>query len=361
MDKKLKVGVVGISRGDAYNRLFGRKGGRTEITALCDINEKNLAKGAKEVGLADNRCFTDYDKFIDSDIDIVVIGTPIPFHTEQVVKALAADKNVFSEVTVSNTIEGCQAVLDAARKSKGKYMLAENYIYFPYIQQWKKYIDAGKMGRIHYAEAEYVHDIRNLLFDTESGETFWRIYRPPITYCTHCIGPLLYLMDDYIVKATACGNKANIVQDQSYWPSTIDMQVALFETKAGRIIKILRSQVTPRSPHIVTYSVYGEKGFIETGRTPGYDTIGLRYFEGQDKETIETMCYATDVDAAPEVTLGGHGTADYYIAEAFIDSVINDTKPPIDVYQGLDMTIPGLIAHEAALKGNVWLDVPRLF
>jgi predicted dehydrogenase len=355
--KKLKVGIVGVSRGDTYNNIFG-KVNRSEVTAICDINSKNLEKAAKEVGLKDSGLYDNFDDFINSDIDIVVIGTPIPVHAEQAVKALEMNKHVFSEVTVSNTIEGCQAILNATKKSKGKYMLAENYIYLHYIQQWKKYIERGRIGRIHYAEAEYVHEIRNLLFNKETGETYWRIYRPPIHYCTHCLGPILYLMDDYIVKATAAGNKSTMVTD--YWPSTIDMQVALFETKQGRIIKILRSQVTPREPHIVTYVVYGDKGFLETGRTPGYDTVGLRYFEGMDKTTKHIACYGTDLDAPEEARLGGHGTSDYYIADAFLTAIENDTKPPIDIVRALDMTIPGLVAHEAAVKGNVWLDVPRL-
>lgn len=354
--KKLKVGVVGVSRGDCYNNIFG-KGKRSEVTAICDVSSNNLEKAAKEVGLKDSGLYANFDDFINSDIDIVVLGTPIPCHAEQAVKALNLNKHVFSEVTMANTIEGCQAIYEASKKSKGKYMLAENYIYLHYMQQWKKYVDQGRIGRIHYAEAEYVHEIRDLLFNKETGKTYWRSYRPPIHYCTHCLGPVLHLMDDYIVKATAAGNKSTMVED--LWPSTIDMQVALFETKKGAFIKILRSQVTPREPHIVTYSIYGDKGFLETGRTPGYDTVGLRYFRGVDKTTKHIACYGTDLDAPEEQRMGGHGTSDYNIAQSFLDAIENNTTPPLNPVKAMDLTIPGLIAHEAAVKGHVWLDVPR--
>jgi predicted dehydrogenase len=354
--KKLKVGIAGVRRGGTYNNIFG-KGKRTEVTALCDIDENNLEKAAKVIGLEDSKLYKNYDDFINSDIDIVVISTPIPLHSEQAVKALNMNKHVFCEVTAAHTIEGCEAIINAATKSKGKYMLAENYVYLHYIQQWKRYIEQNRIGKIHYAEAEYIHDIRDLLFNRDTGETFWRIYRPPITYCSHCLGPLLYLMDDYIIKATGAGNKSTIVKD--FWPSTIDMQVALFETKKGSLIKILRSQVTPRKPAIATYSVYGDKGFLETGRTPGYDTVGLRYFEQWDETTKHISCYGTDLDEPIEAHMGGHGTSDYTIANVFIDAIENDTTPPLDVVKAMDMTIPGLIAHEAAEKGNVWLDVPR--
>ena len=355
---KIKIGIAGVRRGGTYNRLFGGYN-RSAVTALCDIDDANLEKAAKDIGLPDSGLYKDYDEFINSDIDMVVIGTPIPLHTEQVVKALELNKHVFCEVTMAHTIEGCLKILEASLKSKAKYMLAENYIYLHYIQQWKKYIEQGKIGRIHYAEGEYIHDIRDRLFNKDTGETYWRNYRPPIVYCTHCIGPLMHLMDDRIVKVTAAGNKNTIVSD--YWPSTIDMQVALFETEKGGIVKILRSQVTPRNPHIITYSVYGTKGFLETGRTGGYDTVGLRYFEGRDKTTRHISCYGTDLDAPSEAAMSGHGTSDYYISKAFLDAIEYDLPSPIDAFKAIDITVPGLIAHEAAVKGNVWLDVPKLY
>ena len=359
---KIKIGVVGIRRGGTYVKVFHNTD-RSQITAICDLDENHLAASQQEIGLRDDQCFRDYDAFLQSDIDVVVVGTPIPFHEEQIVKALEAGKHVFSEVTLAHTVEGCYNVYEAVKKARArglKFMLAENYVYLDFIEQWKKYVDDGRIGRIHYAEAEYVHDIRKLLVDKASGETFWRTYRPPIHYCTHCLGPLLYLMgNDPIVKATAWGNKNTILPE--LWPSTIDMQVALFETKEGRIIKILRSQVTPREPHIVTYNVYGTKGSLETGRTPGYDTVGHRYFEGSDKRIVSMNCNGTRLDAplfAKQAST--HGTADWYGPQHFLDCIEFDREPLLNVERAMEMTLPGLIAQEAAVQGHVWLDVPQL-
>ena len=44
----------------------------------------------------------------------------------------------------------------------------------------------------------------------------------------------------------------------------------------------------------------------------------------------------------------------------FLRAIEEDTTPPIDIVRGMDMTVPGLIAHEAAMKGGVWMDVPRI-
>lgn len=360
--KKFKIGVVGVRRGGAYVKAFHRSP-RSEITAICDLSEARLADSADEMGLRDDQCFTDYDEFLNTDIDAVAIVTPIPLHEEQVIKALHAGKDVFCEVTMAHTVEGCLKIYEAVKSTGRKYMMAENYIYLDFIQQWKQYVDDGRIGRIHYAEAEYVHDIRERLYDTGTrpGESYWRTYRPPIHYCTHCLGPLMYLIGqgDCITKATAWGNKATIVEDQALWPSTIDMQVGLFETKQGRIIKILRSQATPRHPHIVTYSLFGTEGSLETGRTEGYDTVGMRYFEKTDKRAVPMNCNGTRLDVPLAHKFGGHGTSDYYGAQVFLDYLEFGKEPYTTVDRAAELTLPGLIAQEAAIKEHVWLDVPH--
>ena len=357
--EKLKVGIVGVSRGSSHLKNFGR-GERAEITALCDLQQERLDACAAKIGLAESRLFTDFDAFLNADVDAVIISTPIPFHEEQVVKALEAGKHVLSEVTMANTVEGCKRIWEAAKKAKGKYMMAENYIYYHFIREWKQEIEKGRIGNIHYAEAEYIHNIRERLYDTGTrpGESYWRTYRPPIHYCSHCLGPLMYLIggDDHIVKATAAGNKNTMVPD--LWPSTIDMQVALFETKQGRGIKICRSQVTPvPEPHTVYYSVYGTKGFLENSRD-GHETIGQRYFEGFDKKSMPINCYSTEVEA-PDFAKKSHGTSDYYLAQDFLDCIEFDRTPYLNEDRAFELTMPGLIAQEAAVQGNVWLNVPH--
>jgi predicted dehydrogenase len=348
--KRLKVGMVGIGRATSYGSIFAQNA-RVELTALCDVNEENLSVSGMNFGLKDSQLFSNYDSFINTDVDIVVIGTPIPNHAEQTVKALESGKHVLCEVTAADSINGCEKIVRAAKGSKMKYMLAENCVYMHFAMEWKKYIEQGKLGKIHYAEADYVHDIRELVVDK------WRAKRAPIHYCSHSLGPILHWMDDYIVRATASGNRATIIENVG--PGAIDMQVALFESKKGSTIKVLRSSVASRHPMMGAYSIYGTKGFLETGRT-NYDNIGLRYFEEIDTKSGRNIAVnSSEIDAPKEALLGGHGTSEYYLVSDFLDAIEYDRTPPIDYIKGMDMTVPGLIAHEAAVKGNVWLDVPR--
>jgi len=353
---KLKVGLVGIGRGTAYGHIFANNP-KTVVTALCDINEASLEQSGKDFNLKDSQLFTSYDDFINQDFDIAVIGTPIPQHAEQVVKAIKSNKHVLCEVTAADTIEGCQKIVDAVRSSDRKYMLAENCNYMYFVRQMKEIVDQGKIGKILYAEAEYVHEIRHLVLDSDTQEKKWRAQRAPIHYCSHSLGPILYIMDDYVVKATCMGKNVNIIPNVGV--GAIDYQVALFETSKGAVIKVLRSSVLSVKPPLCHYELYGTKGFIENGYD-GYNNTGRMYFEGEDVTAREFKCFASDPDAPEEAKLGGHGTSEYYLVKDFLDSIENDTTPPIDIVKAMDMTVPGIIAHEAAMKGNVWLDVPRL-
>jgi predicted dehydrogenase len=352
--EKLKVGLVGANRGTSYGYIFNIHP-RTVVTALCDINEQRAKEMAKELGVKGDTIFTNYDRFVDNgDMDIILIGTPMPFHAEQAIKALERGRHVLSEVTATTSIEECEELYKAAKRSKAKYMMAENSCYNYYIQQWKRIIQGGGIGNVFYMEAEYLHEIRNLLYNKGTGELFWRMKRPPIHYCSHSLGPLLmFLKDDYVVRATGSGKRSDVIPNLG--PGTIDMQVALLETKKGVTIKLLRSQVYA-GPYQLNYVVYGTKGFLESGRG---SEIGRIYVEGEDKVPREFKCTWEDPGAPEEAKKGGHGTSEYYLVNDFVDSIDKNVNPPIDIVKALEITAPGLIAHEAAMKGGIWLDVPH--
>ena len=45
--------------------------------------------------------------------------------------------------------------------------------------------------------------------------------------------------------------------------------------------------------------------------------------------------------------------------QEFIYSIIENRKPLVDIASALNMTIPGIIAHQSAMKGGEWLKIPQ--
>jgi predicted dehydrogenase len=355
--RKRRVGIVGLGLG--YPRQFTAHP-RTEITALCDIDEEKLARVGEQLRVPDSGLFTHFEDFVNAPTDIVVVATPIPVHAEQSIKAMDNGKHVLCAVTAAYTIEDCEAIVETVKRTGQTYMMGETCCYYPFMREWKTIIEQGKLGKVFYAEGEYVHEIRHLVADQQTGETFWRVNRPPIYYCSHSLGPLLYLTDDRVVKATGAHSGINIYPDLG--PGVIDMEVGLFRTQKGAVIKVLRSSVAPREPEVVFYSLYGTKGFVESGREGGWGgTKGRLYIEDEmPKEEGARMmdCPTVDPDAPQEALRGGHGTTEYYMIRDFLDAVENNTRPPNDVIKAMDLTLPGICAHEAAMSDGKWIDVP---
>jgi hypothetical protein len=168
------------------------------------------------------------------------------------------------------------------------------------------------------------------------------------------------LMEDRIVQATGAHSGYSTVPNRG--PACLNMEVALFKTQKGAVIKVLRSQVALREPPIHYYSLYGTRGFLETDRVGGWKSeTGKLYIEGEmDREQgfQKIECPYSDPAAPPEAMKGGHGTTEYYLVREFVDAIKHNQRPPIDVVRATDFTVPGICAHEAAMSGGGWVDVP---
>ena len=179
--EKFKVGMVGVGRATGYGHRFV-KNPETEVVALCDMDDERLEQGGKDFELNDNQLFSNYDDFLNADLDIVVLGTPIPYHAEQTIKALSLNKHVLCEVTAADNLDDCIKIVEAVRKSKGKYMLAENCNYMYFVQEWDKHIKSGKIGTPFYAEADYREnsEIDKLIKNNNSNNLI-----PPHIFCSN--------------------------------------------------------------------------------------------------------------------------------------------------------------------------------
>lgn len=355
-----RVGLVGARRGSSLIRPF-ELFAETEIAALCDLNEQRLADTARALEVPDDQLYTRYEDLLNAPLDVIVIGTPIQQHASQAIQALESGKHVLSEVTAAWTLAECQGIIEAARASGKVYMMAENCCYLHFIRQWQQWIAAGRLGDIFYAESEYIHNIQHLLRDPNTGDAFWRIHRPPIYYCSHSLGPLLMLMNDRITAASGLHLGYSIMPDLG--PGCLNMEVALFKTQKGAVIKLLRSQVAYREPPMHYYSLYGSKGTIENDRAGGHQGVGQGklYIHGEhDPQAglVALACPISDPDAPLEALSGGHGTTEYFLVRDFIDAIRHNRQPPIDAVRAAEFTAPGICAHESALQGGAWVDVP---
>ena len=61
----------------------------------------------------------------------------------------------------------------------------------------------------------------------------------------------------------------------------------------------------------------------------------------------------------PGVSGGGHGGSHGHLTSEFVDAILRDRKPWVDIAQSLNMTVAGIVAHQSALKGGELLKIPQ--
>ena len=214
----------------------------------------------------------------------------------------------------------------------------------------------GSFGDIVYAESEYLHsrpqeECRPYINDK------WRAYNHAIGYLTHNLGPLLYIMNDRCVSVT-CFESDIKYNPYRVAPST---GVALFKTAKGAIIRILICF----GAHVGfdhNFTLMGTKGMIETDRNKGcYEAncyAKLAEIPGSIDKKFEIPLGTAHIGEYGKLDSGGHGGGDEKMMRAFIDSIINDTTPPIDVNLAINMSICGILAQESAENGGSAVDIP---
>jgi len=346
----LSIGIAGLSRGLSHLEVFSNRDD-CEVVAVCDVDAEKATTIAQQHDIAN--AFESYDALVDFAPDVIVVATPAPLHAEHCIAALDAGINVLSEVPAVYSIEEGRQLAEAVERSSATYSFAENMCYVAYMQTYEHIIRSGQLGKVYYAEAEYVHDCR-FLFGTPENPT-WRVSMPPIYYCTHDLGPLLWWTDDRVATAVGMHTGSNVDPD---W-DCIDAEVGLFQTEKGAVMKFLASFCTARRPWLHGMVIHGTEGVLEAPRC-GWD---------KHKAFLPSIPNSHDMVAlqidwihpeAPEgAEAAGHGTAEYYMIEDFVRCILEDTPPPFDVYTALDLTLPGICAHESAIQGGQPVEVPN--
>lgn len=357
MVNKLKVGIVGAHRGSSYFQPFNTIA-ETEVTAVCDINEATLQSVAERFNVPHQ--FTDYTEMLDA-VDLVVLATPENLHVPQSIEALDAGKHVISEVTAAVKLEECYDLVRAVRKSTAKYTMAENTCYAKHNVLIRNMVEKGLFGEVYFGEGEYLHNIKSLHHDAEGNPTwryYWQVGINRCNYATHSLGPVLQWLGERVVSVCCLGTGVRTDPEHAME----DTVMMLCKTQSGGLIKI-RIDMLSNRPANSYFSLQGTKGSYESSRGFGAQPkIWLHDFEASEvwkplseyePEFLPERWKNPPVEAQNVGDLG-----EYFKVRDFIDSILNDTTPPIDVYTTMDFTVPGLVSEQSIANGGAPVKVP---
>lgn len=361
MSDDVRFGVIGVARGLSFLRLCEVVGG-ARVTAIHDTDSE---RGRSVAAQADAVFAPTMEELLDCDVDAVMVASPVPWHSEHARQALQAGKHVLSEVIACTSMAEAHALVDAARSSDAVYMLAENYRYRDEVELVRRLHADHRFGHVYYGEGEYLHDCRDLWY-TDDGSLTWRADGRIGVYCTHSIGPLLYITGDRVASVNAVAVPGGQFDPRVTEPA---MHLLQLHTDAGRILRVRVDHTSPRPHQMAYYALQGTAGAYESWRGFG-DTSKVWIADAHERSGCydAAQWHALDdfaaqyiperLDVPPSAAVSDHGTSEYWMLPEFLDAVQGKTDVPIDIHRALDYTLPGIVAAESLAAGGGAVDVP---
>ena len=341
-DRKIRVGIAGYGLCQFGATFFYQNHPNVEVVAATDLDPVRCATLAKAVGAP--KTYPSCEEMIkDKSIEAIYIATDAPSHARLAIMALNHDKHVVSAVPAVfgfEAEEDAEALFNAVKRSGMKYMMNETSTFHADLYEKRIQYQAGALGKIVYSEGEYYHDFgpKGLTsYNPQNGKidhNGWRRGLAPMWYPTHATAYYISVTGGRLTEVSALGTTGvyDEYKDNQY-NNPFGTEVAMFKTSEGGISRMAVSWDMKNA--------HGEKGRVY-GQQPHDETIiGAR------------------PPLPPGVEPGHHGGSHGPLTNNFVESILLDQKPIVDVSEALNMTLAGVIAHQSALKGGEWMKIPQ--
>src|ERR1035437_7420160 len=129
------------------------------------------------------------------DIDFVYTATPWEWHVPVMLAALNAGKHCGSECPIGTTLKDLWALVDASEKARKHCLHLENCCYGETEMLVNRMVHTGVFGEMLHAEAAYLHDLREILFENRDeglGRRTWHTRANANLYPTPGLGPVAW-------------------------------------------------------------------------------------------------------------------------------------------------------------------------
>ena len=368
--KKVKIGVLGGFRGNSMIQ-YCKSAQNAEIVAICDKNPDVLERQKKNLAGMDIAFYADFDEFIKHDMDGIVLANYAHQHAPFAIKAMRAGKHVFSEVLPCQTMKEAVELVEAVEETGMIYAYGENYCYMRAPYEMKKLYAQNKIGEFEYGECEYIHNTEGGAHVLTYGEpNHWRNNVYSTYYCTHSLGPIIHATGLRPVKVIGIeGTKTERKLRVGSKAGAFGLMLVTLEN--GGIIKGINGGLYKDS---TWYCMYGSKGSMECNRNvhnpidahPNdyvqtfdlhvrYDEFSGDYFNPKEEH------YSPKLSLDHLANGYGHGGSDFYCMWHFIEKIKGNPEADIiDVYEAMDMALPGMFAFRSILDNSASKDIPNL-
>lgn len=361
LDDRLRLAIAGGGFG-ATHHWHEHPG--CVVTAVTDLEEDRRQRLKEQYGC--ESVFPSLEVMLEKaagQFDAVAVFTDAPSHARHVLMCFEEGKHVVSACPAATTLDDARALVEAKERTGLRYMMHESSWYRQECIAARELYRSGDMGRLMYSEFEYYHDGIGTRSDCRrrwGGEKSWRMGYPPMLYPTHSLGFLMGTTSERLVKVSCLGQRIGDdfpFDDENAYGNPFSNEMALGVTDQGNICRFgvfwampadgERGQWFGEKQALYMASSSGQQQMVKPRRGRAHAWEVPRFWEGD--RLPERMRHPS-----------GHGGSSVFLCHDFIEALLNDREPEIDLSMSLAMTVPGIIAHQSALKGGEQLEVPRM-
>lgn len=333
-----KVGIVGCGYwGPKLARNFhDLKGAR--LSSICDFREDRL-RHMKEL-YPDATTTRDYQELLDSDVDAIVIATPVSKHHPLAMRALRAGKHVLVEKPLAASSLEAVEIARTADELGLAAMVGHTFLFNPAVVAVRRILEEGRLGEVYYLNGMRL----NLGLLQPDINVIWDL-------APHDLSILLYLLGAEPLRVSAQGD------------AFIRRGTSLHELAFLRLVfpnNIHASlQVSWLDPvKVRRFTIVGSKGMLV------YDDIADNKVVLMDKG-VEVPPYSDTLEQfqmsyrhGPETPVAVEWSEPLKIeCQAFIDWIQTGTRAPSDAWLGAKVVRILETAQRSLRNGGVPLEV----
>jgi len=343
-DRKIKMGLVGNGV-CKFSTQFGLQNHpNVEVVAVSDLIPERCAELSQMA-----RCSKTYPSLEelvkDKDIEAVFVATDAPSHARHCLEVLRHGKHVATAVPATFDLESAEQLLETVIKSGLVYSMFETSAYHDNCHAMRTIYNAGGFGEIVYSEGEYYHYLVPRI-DSYKG---WRNGLPPMYYPTHSTAFYVCVTGGSFTAVSCQGHRSDesVLPQNNPYNNKFGTEVALFQTSKGGSSRML-----------CAWDIQGNDG--ETGRNFGEIGSYTDRFHGSAEATaLVSTLKLKKPQLPPGVDPGGHGGSHGHLGNDFVEAILLQRRPLVDIIAALNLTVPGIVAHQSALKGGELLKIPQ--
>lgn len=258
----MKFGLIGAGGIGRVRKAAIEQTPEAEFSAVFDMNgaaAREIAEGAAVFDTAD-------DLFKSDACEAVIVSTPTDTHEELTIGALESGKHVIVEKPMSNSVESCRRMVDAAEKAGKVLTIGFNQRYFESIKVMRDAVRSGAIGKLSY--------VRGF-----AGHTGLSEFKSKWMYDKDVMGGGA-LMDNGIhmldLVHHIMGGADNVygiaLTDIWQLDRSEDTAFALIRNNNG-VVGSLNASWTEWSGYKVLIEAYGDKGMVRASYGPMLSTI----------------------------------------------------------------------------------------